>query len=57
MGIYKRIDHTEIIVPDLEDSIDFYRSVLDFKLVEQVELEEHDRIKELAFIKLGDNPS
>ena len=52
--IFEKIDHVEIVVRDLEESMNFYMSVLDFNFVERVEMEEHARIEELAYLELGD---
>ncbi|KXB07256.1 lactoylglutathione lyase [candidate division MSBL1 archaeon SCGC-AAA382A20] len=52
--MYERIDHVEIVVRDLEKSMDFYRTVLDFSFVERVGMDEHGKIEEFAYLELGD---
>ena len=52
-AMFKRIDHVEIVTPDLDKTIAFYAEVLGFKLRERRKLE-GSAMQELAFLELGD---
>ncbi len=51
--MFKRIDHVEIVTPDIEKSIAFYTSVFGFKLKERRKIESGP-LQEIAFYTLAD---
>ncbi|MHB1460027.1 MAG: VOC family protein [Armatimonadota bacterium] len=51
--MFKRIDHSEAIVSDIDKTIKFYTEVLGFTLSERMAIDSPP-IKEIAFLKLGD---
>jgi len=51
--VFKRIDHSEAIVSDIDKKIKFYTEVLGFTLSERMAIASPP-IKEIAFLKLGD---
>lgn len=52
--MYKEIDHVEIVVRDLEESKEFYQSVLGFDFVKRADMEESSEIEALIYLELGD---
>jgi len=51
--MFKRIDHIEIIPTDINKTIEFYLSVLGFKLRERFPIA-NAPMKEIAYLTLGD---
>jgi glyoxylase I family protein len=51
--MFKRIDHVEIAPSDIERSIDFYTSVLGFRMKERIHLGMPD-LKQVVYLSLGD---
>jgi len=51
--MFKRIDHVEIIPTDINKTIDFYVSVLGFKIRERFPVS-NAPMKEIAYLELGD---
>lgn len=51
--MFKRIDHVEIIVRDLDESIDFYTNVLGFRVKERTKMNAHP-LQEIAYLELND---
>ena len=52
--MFKRIDHVEIITPDMEKTIDFYIRILGFKLKHRQQGKPESPYKEIVFLSLGD---
>lgn len=51
--MFKRIDHMEIIPTDIDRTIEFYVSVLGFKIRERFPIPKTP-MKEIAYLELGD---
>jgi glyoxylase I family protein len=51
--MYEEIDHVEVVVRDLEESREFYQSILGFDFVKRVDMEEGSEIEALVYLKLG----
>lgn len=51
--MFKRIDHVEIVPSDVERTLDFYQTILGFKLKVRVQLDAPP-MKEVIYLKLGD---
>lgn len=51
--MFKRIDHIEIVTPDMDKSIAFYADVLGFKLRERRKVE-NPSLEEIAYLDLAD---
>ncbi|MFW6189720.1 MAG: VOC family protein [Planctomycetota bacterium] len=55
--MFKRIDHVEIVVKELEEPLEFYTDVLGFQVAERRELAEPPAdapIQEIVYLTLGD---
>lgn len=52
-SMFKRIDHVEIVTPDMDQTIDFYTNVLGFKLRERHKTEAPP-LEEIAYLDLAD---
>ena len=51
--MFKRIDHVEIIPSDVEQTIDFYVNILDFKVKSRHAMD-RPPMKEIVYLELGD---
>ncbi len=51
--MFKRIDHVEIVPSDVERTLDFYQTILGFKLKVRVQVDAPP-MKEVIYLKLGD---
>ena len=51
--MFKRIDHTEIIPIDYDDTLKFYTEVLGFTLMEKKKVDKPP-MREIAYLQLGD---
>jgi catechol 2,3-dioxygenase-like lactoylglutathione lyase family enzyme len=51
--MFKRIDHIEIVPSDVERTLDFYQTILGFKLKVRVQVDAPP-MKEVIYLKLGD---
>ncbi len=51
--MFKRIDHVELITPDMERAVRFYSEILGFKLKERKKVEHHP-MEEIVFLQLND---
>ncbi len=51
--MFKRIDHVEIVTPDMDTTIDFYTNVLGFKVRERIKIEA-SFLEEIAYLDLAD---
>lgn len=51
--MFKRIDHVEIVPSDVERTLDFYQTILGFKLKVRVQVDAPP-MKEVIYLQLGD---